>query len=63
MCNRIGACYTSSVELLTATDADLVRSIVQGREAPEAEAELCRRMAPRLRLYGLRHLRNDQAAA
>ncbi len=48
---------------MTATDADLVRSIVQGREAPEAEAELCRRMAPRLRLYGLRHLRNDQAAA
>ena len=24
----------------------------------EAEAELCRRLAPRVRLYGLRHLRN-----
>lgn len=29
----------------------------------EAEAELCRRLAPRVRLYGLRHLRNDAAAA
>jgi RNA polymerase sigma-70 factor (ECF subfamily) len=27
------------------------------------EAELCRRFAPRLRLYGLRHLRDEQAAA
>ena len=25
---------------------------------PDAEAELCRRMAPRIRLYGLRHLRD-----
>jgi RNA polymerase sigma-70 factor (ECF subfamily) len=30
---------------------------------PEAEAELCRRLAPRVRLYGLRHLGNDAAAA
>jgi RNA polymerase sigma-70 factor (ECF subfamily) len=52
------------VELLTATDADLVRSIWAAPEsATEAESELCRRMAPRLRLYGLRHLRNEQAAA
>lgn len=29
----------------------------------EAEAELCRRLAPRVRLYGLRHLRSDAAAA
>lgn len=28
----------------------------------EAEAELCRRMAPRIRLYGLRHLRDEQAS-
>jgi RNA polymerase sigma-70 factor (ECF subfamily) len=27
-----------------------------------AEAELCRRLAPRIRLYGLKHLRNDAAA-
>jgi RNA polymerase sigma-70 factor, ECF subfamily len=29
----------------------------------EDEAELCRRFAPRIRLYGLRHLRDEQAAA
>ncbi len=29
----------------------------------EAEAELCRRLAPRVRLYGLRHLRDESAAA
>jgi RNA polymerase sigma-70 factor (ECF subfamily) len=29
----------------------------------EAEAELCRRMAPRVRFYGLRHLRDEHAAA
>lgn len=28
-----------------------------------AESELCRRFAPRIRLYGLRHLRNEAAAA
>ena len=33
-----------------------------GRDAA-AEAELCRRFAPRIRLYGLRHLRNEAAAA
>lgn len=27
------------------------------------EEELCRTMAPRIRLYGLRHLRDEQAAA
>jgi len=46
-------------------DADLVRRIVQVAPStdPEAEAELCRRLAPRVRLYGLRHLRNEAAAA
>ena len=33
-----------------------------GRDAA-AEAELCRRFAPRIRLYGLRHLRNEAAAS
>src|SRR5262245_21169563 len=33
-----------------------------GRDAA-AEAELCRRFAPRIRLYGLRHLRSEAAAA
>lgn len=42
-------------------DADLVRQIGSG-SAREAEAELFRRMAPRIRLYGLRHLRDEQAS-
>jgi RNA polymerase sigma-70 factor (ECF subfamily) len=42
-------------------DAELVRQIGSG-SAREAEAELFRRMAPRIRLYGLRHLRNEHAA-
>src|SRR5678815_2196743 len=41
-------------------DADLVRQI--GLGDPEAEGELFRRMAPRIRLYGLRHLRDAAAA-
>lgn len=41
-------------------DAELVLKIGSGNH--DAEAELFRRMAPRVRLYGLRHLR-DQAAA
>jgi RNA polymerase sigma-70 factor (ECF subfamily) len=43
------------------SDADLVRRIGSGHER-EAEGELYRRMAPRVRLYGLRHLRDGQAA-
>lgn len=42
-------------------DADLVRRIGAGNTR-EAETELFRRMAPRVRLYGLRHLRDEQAA-
>jgi RNA polymerase sigma-70 factor (ECF subfamily) len=42
-------------------DADLVRQIGSGSDR-EAEAELYRRMAPRVRLYGLRHLRDEHAA-
>jgi RNA polymerase sigma-70 factor (ECF subfamily) len=42
------------------SDAELARRVAQG--APEAEAELYRRLAPRVRLYGLRHLRDQQAA-
>jgi RNA polymerase sigma-70 factor (ECF subfamily) len=42
-------------------DAELVRKIGSGTDR-EAEAELFRRMAPRIRLYGLRHLRDEQAA-
>jgi RNA polymerase sigma-70 factor, ECF subfamily len=42
-------------------DAELVRQIGSGSDR-EAEAELFRRMAPRIRLYGLRHLRDLHAA-
>ncbi len=44
-------------------DADLARLIAaSGTGAGEAEGALVRRYAPRVRLYGLKHLR-DQAAA
>ena len=43
------------------SDAELVRQIGSGSDR-EAEAELFRRMAPRIRLYGLRHLRDEHAA-
>jgi RNA polymerase sigma-70 factor, ECF subfamily len=47
-----------------AEDAMLVRAIAAGAQgARGAEAELCRRFAPRVRLYGLKHLRSEQAAA
>lgn len=47
-----------------ADDAVLVRHIAAAADtARAAEAELCRRFAPRIRLYGLKHLRNEQAAA
>jgi RNA polymerase sigma-70 factor, ECF subfamily len=42
-------------------DAELVRKIGSGTDR-EAEAELFRRMAPRIRLYGLRHLRDEHAS-
>jgi len=41
-------------------DEELVRQISAGDRA--AEGELFRRMAPRIRLYGLRHLRDSHAA-
>jgi len=46
-------------------DASLARRIAAARHGGdvEAEAELCRRMAPRLRFYGLKHLRDEHAAA
>ena len=42
-------------------DAELVRRISAGGDT-EAEGELFRRMAPRIRLYGLRHLRDAAAS-
>ena len=42
-------------------DAELAAAVARGDTA--AEAELYRRLAPRVRLYGLRHLRDRHAAA
>src|SRR3954470_22702592 len=46
----------------SAEDAALARRIVAGRDA-DAETSLCRRLFPRIRAYGLRHLRDEAAAA
>ena len=52
------------ISLNDAEDADLVRRIASvPDDCAEAEAELYRRMAPRVRLYGLRHLRDEYAPA
>ena len=44
------------------SDAKLVQRIGTGSDR-DAEAELFRRMAPRIRLYGLRHMRDEDAAS
>ncbi len=71
---RGGACYRDGVleqreepAESAADDAELARRIAAGRPgeagaASEAEAELARRFAPRIRLFGLRRLRNPAAA-
>jgi RNA polymerase sigma-70 factor (ECF subfamily) len=44
-------------------DDELVRRIAGGEaESRTAEAAFCRRFGPRARLYGLRHLRDEQRA-
>jgi RNA polymerase sigma-70 factor, ECF subfamily len=49
--------------LIGATDGDLARAIAAAPGTAEAaETELYRRFAPRVRLYGLRHLRDEDAA-
>ena len=44
-----------------ATDGELARAIGAG-PSEAAESELYRRFAPRVRLYGLRHLRDEESA-
>jgi RNA polymerase sigma-70 factor (ECF subfamily) len=44
-------------------DEEIVLRIAKGDCPHEAEAELCRRFGPRVRLYGLRHLRSEDLAA
>src|SRR3954454_17024005 len=53
-----------SATLATAGDEALARRIAAGPPGTTdaEEAELYRRFAPRVRLYGRRHLRNDAAA-
>src|SRR5829696_9049214 len=49
--------------IVGATDGDLARAIAAGAgTADTAETELYRRFTPRVRLYGLRHLRDEDAA-
>ena len=43
------------------SDQELGRQIGMGKDEA-AEAELARRMGPRIRLYGMRHLRDEAAA-
>ena len=51
-------------DLSAVDDATLARRIAEAGTRPDtaAEAELYRRLAPRARLYGLRHLRDPHAA-
>ena len=50
--------------IVDSSDADLARAVAaRGPGSAEAaESELYRRFAPRVRLYGLRHLRDEDAA-
>jgi RNA polymerase sigma-70 factor (ECF subfamily) len=52
------------IHQLSATDAELARCIASTSPgmAQNEEAELYRRFAPRVRLYGLKHLRDEAAA-
>src|SRR5262245_15498300 len=77
MCNEAGRRYTSLHEnryarslspdstLSALEDGALARRIASAGAVPDsaAESELYRRLAPRVRLYGLRHLREPHAAA
>jgi RNA polymerase sigma-70 factor (ECF subfamily) len=46
---------------MSTSHGDLARRIAGGGDA-HAEAELCRQFAPRIRLYGLKHLRDEERA-
>jgi RNA polymerase sigma-70 factor, ECF subfamily len=55
---------SGATSLETLTDGSLARAVTEASagQAANAETELYRRFAPRVRLYGLKHLR-DQGAA
>jgi RNA polymerase sigma-70 factor (ECF subfamily) len=63
MCNELASRYTYNLACMeiSLTDAEIVLRIGNDRD-PEAEAEVCKRMGPRVRLYGLSHLRDLHAA-
>ena len=62
---RPGRSYAATVQepVPAIDDGDLAQRIAMTRGDADAEAELCRRFAPRIRLYGLRHLRSAAGAA
>jgi RNA polymerase sigma-70 factor (ECF subfamily) len=61
---RLSVIPLANIETLEAsTDAELVRrAAVRDDGGRAVETELCRRFAPRVRLYGLRHLRDEDRA-
>ncbi len=46
----------------SASDAELAERVAIASGDGAAEAEICRRFAPRIHLYGLRHLRDEERA-
>lgn len=54
--------YSFPVQPPAQSDEELARRIIEARE-PDAEAHFCRRFAPRIRLFGLKRLRSEAAAA
>lgn len=52
----------SSLDVTALSDAALAAEVIAARRGGAAESELCRRFAPRVRLYGLRHLGSEDAA-
>src|SRR5262245_52226753 len=63
-CTVIAVSGPGAASLSTATDADVAAAIARQPpgSAADAESELYRRFAPRVRLFGLKHLRDDTAA-
>jgi RNA polymerase sigma-70 factor (ECF subfamily) len=56
---RAGAACYADAPMKDASDAELVQCIADGDpQRQAAEAALCHRYAPRIRLYGLKHLRD-----
>jgi RNA polymerase sigma-70 factor (ECF subfamily) len=56
------AVATLAPGLRSASDAELAERIGSGSLDADAEAELCRRFAPRIRLYAIKHLRSEERA-